>query len=362
MKSKSARALCCIDGLKGFGACMIAFVWHYQHFTPQAGSPFYILFAPFYDMGDRMVEVFFMLSGIGMVLGYEEKIRSGCITFGEYISKRLKKLFPLMWLTLCITLILQCIYLYKTGTTFTYPNLDVYHFLLNILGLQNGILEVQWSYNSPAWYISVLLCCYVAFYFITRKTRESDNGGGMRYAVTALVGAVIILSGYHLPVFNSLMGRGFACFFIGAILAKVYQHKNNIYAQRIGYVCLIFLIVVWKLTRCFGYEVLGNLQMSVILGIAPALILCVLFVPWISKLFSLRPMVYLGRISLSIYLWHFPVQCVWKIIDVCFGLEINYSRRIIWLLYAASVLLLSALYEKFLADKVQEAGRLFVRT
>lgn len=172
---------------------------------------------------------------------------------------------------------------------------------------------------------------------------------------------MIILSRYNMPVFNSLMGRGFACFFIGAILAKVYQQKNNIYAQRIGYVCLIFLVVIWELTGCFGYEVLGNLQMAVILGIAPALILCVLFVPWISKLFSFRPMVYLGRMSLSIYLWHFPVQCVWKIIDVCFGLEINYSRRVIWLLYAASVLLLSALYEKLLAAKVQETGRLFVR-
>ncbi|MBQ8246321.1 MAG: acyltransferase [Lachnospiraceae bacterium] len=353
--------LACVSGLKGFGACMIAFVWHYQHFAPQAGFPFYCLLRPFYDMGDRMVEVFFMLSGFGMILGYERRIRDGKVTFREYIGKRVKKLFPLMWVTLFVTLFLQCIYFYKVGTTFVYPNLDVYHFLLNLFGLQNGILENQWSYNSPSWYIAVLLCCYVALYFIINKFKANDDYLVFAYVVTALAGGVIILMEINFPLFNFLMGRGFACFFVGALLAKVFQLKNLLHEQRIGYLSLIFLIGIGILISVFGYEILGNLQMTVILGIAPTLILSVLFVPWISKLLSLKPFVYLGKISLSIYLWHFPVQCVWKIVDVYWGLEINYSSRLIWLSYVATVLLLSVLYEKFFAEKVQAINKLFVR-
>ncbi len=351
----------CIDGLKGIGACVVAFVWHYQHFAPQAGSPFYSLLWPFYDMGDRMVEVFFLLSGLGMVLGYEDKIRSGAIGIGEYMRRRVKKFFPLMWLTLFVTLGLQCIYFHKTQTTFVYPNLDVYHFLLNLLGLQNGILEVQWSYNSPTWYISVLLCCCAVFWLCVNGVREKNESLTFRYIVLALFGGVIILWGLNIPVLNPLMGRGFACFFLGAVLGKLYQNKEKLHSQRIGYVSLFGLITIWILIRYRGYEVLGNLQMAVILGIAPALVLSILFVPWLSKIFAIRPLRYLGKLSYGIYLWHFPIQCVWKIFDVYFGLEINFSARSIWLTYALSVLLVAMVYEKWFAGKVAQISRLFVK-
>lgn len=351
----------CIEGLKGIGACVVAFVWHYQHFAPQAGSPFYSLLWLFYDMGDRTVEVFFLLSGLGMVLGYEERIRSGAIGIGEYMRKRVKKLFPLMWLTLLVTLCLQCIYFHKVQTTFTYPNLDISHFLLNIFGLQNGILEVQWSYNSPTWYISVLLCCYAAFYFCVSKTKEKDDLLTFKYILLALAGGVVILWGLNIPLLNPLMGRGFACFFLGAVLAKLYQNKDKLYSQRIGYICLFFLIVTLVLIRYRGYEVLGNLQMAVILGIAPALVLSVLFIPWLDKIFSLKPLRYLGKLSFSIYLWHFPIQCVWKIFDAYLGLAINFSARIIWISYAVSVLLVAAVYEKWFAKRVAQIGGLLVK-
>lgn len=55
---------------------------------------------------------------------------------------------------------------------------------------------------------------------------------------------------------------------------------------------------------------------------------------------------------MAIYLWHFPVQCLIKIIDLHFGLNINYSCRETWLLYAGLVLLVSALYEKCAAPKL----------
>lgn len=73
MSSDLREKIKSIDGLKGVAACMIAFVWHYQHFAPQAGYPFYCVFKPFYDYGDSVVEIFFMLSGLGMVLGYEKE-------------------------------------------------------------------------------------------------------------------------------------------------------------------------------------------------------------------------------------------------------------------------------------------------
>lgn len=357
---ESEDKLSCIDGLKGIGACSIAFVWHYQHFAPQEGSPFYRLFVPFYDMGDLMVEVFFMLSGLCMVLGYEKKILNGEITFAEYMGKRLKKLFPIMLFTLLVTLLLQYIYARRAGGTFQYSNFDVYHFILNLLGVQDGILGTDWSFNAPSWYVSVLIWCYAGFYFIVSKSKQ-DEILTFRYILAALAGGAVIVLNVNFPLFNLLMGRGFACFFIGAILAVIYRQRAKLYSQRMGYLCLLFLLIIGTLVGLQGYGVLGNIRMAMILGIAPALILGILFVPWLSKLFTLRPLVYLGKISLSIYLWHFPVQCMWKIADVYGRLDINYSRRSIWLMYVASVLITAGVYEKFLAQRVQGIGKFFVK-
>ena len=48
-----------LDGLKGIGALLIACVWHYQHLGPKEGSPFFVIFRPFYEQGDLLVELFF---------------------------------------------------------------------------------------------------------------------------------------------------------------------------------------------------------------------------------------------------------------------------------------------------------------
>ncbi len=53
-KQTRIRAL---DGVKGICACVVAFMYHYQHFQPLE-SPFYRIFKLFYDKGDLAVEIF----------------------------------------------------------------------------------------------------------------------------------------------------------------------------------------------------------------------------------------------------------------------------------------------------------------
>lgn len=71
----------CLDSIKGGAACIIAFGYHYRHFRPQDVSPFYNIIPVSYDYGWLMVELFFMLSGFGMMLGYSDKILKHVISF-----------------------------------------------------------------------------------------------------------------------------------------------------------------------------------------------------------------------------------------------------------------------------------------
>ena len=75
----------CLNALRFFAAGIIAFVWHYQHFAPEHGSPFASVFRWSYRYGWLMVELFFMLSGFGMFLGYANKIQAHQISFAQYI-------------------------------------------------------------------------------------------------------------------------------------------------------------------------------------------------------------------------------------------------------------------------------------
>ena len=121
------------------------------------------------------------------------------------------------------------------------------------------------------------------------------------------------------------------------------------------------MVIVWGLTKHFGISVLGDFQLAVILGIAPAVVLSILFVPVLSKLFSSLVFTYLGKHSLSIYLWHFPIQCLWKVVEALCEIEFNYSESIIWGLYIISVLVPVCIYDKLVGEKRSAIFRLIIR-
>ncbi len=355
------RRLDSLEAIKGIGAIIIAFVWHYQHFRPEAGSPFSEIFAVSYKYGWTMVEVFFMLSGFGMLLGYENRIIEKSITFEKYLFNRIKRVLPTMLITLVVTTVLELFYIKASGATFVYPNFDVYHFFLNGYLLQNGLLSTAWSFNSPSWCIGVLMTIYVLFYAVVAKFRKYYNELTYVYLGLGLLGCALVINNSNLPVVNILMGRGISCFFIGAVLARIYlrlEKEKHIRKSAIGHTALIVTVICYLLIRFKGAETWGNVQMTVIIGIAPMMILSVLYVPWLRWLMERKPLVYLGRLSFGIYLWHFPVQCIIENLNVYLKLDINYSSKKIWLLYACSTVLLAAVYDRFVYPK---AGGLLKR-
>ena len=342
-----------IDGLKGIGACIIAFFWHYQHFKPQNGSPFFSVFPMSYKHGSFMVELFFMLSGFGMMLGYSERIIGHKISFRDFIVKRLRKIYPPFLFFTLVTIILELAYYHRCGTTFVYGNFDIQHLIYNLLLMQDGFFGKDWSLDAPSWCISICMLCYLLFYLILYRVRNERHGCYVFFGA-ALLGTNITLSGVDYPLWNSLVGRGIACFFIGAILCTVYRNREKFRYQRLGYVCLGAVIISYLVLR-FKPEFMGDFRMAFILGIAPALILAVLFIPWLGAVLGIRPLTYLGSLSIVIYLVHFPVQCAIRTIDEYAGLGLDYSTKAVWLSYAAAVLISSVVYRLVIAKAAEKA-------
>ena len=346
--ARDSKELLCIDALKGIGAFIIAFVWHYQHFVPTQEFPLSSIFEISCTHGYLMVELFFMLSGFGMALGYQKKIQDKEIKFLPYIKKRFCKLYPPFLVALFATGFLECLHIIQTGTTFIYGNFDLYHFLLNLLLLQNGLITTDWSFNSPAWCICICMLCYIIFYIAAYKSASERS---LFYkCIIGLFFAEYLFFGIEKPIFNTQIARGISCFSIGVMLSYVWRHKDKFNHQYLGRL-LLFLLIGGYIAIRYNPYIAGNMQQLFILGIAPVIILTSLFHKHLNLIFQKKILVFLGSISLNIYLWHYPVQCAIKNLDVFFSLSLDFSSISAWSIYVATTLAV-AIFDKYCASRL----------
>ena len=338
-----------IDGLKGIAACVVAFCWHYQHFNPESGTPFSGVIPTPFKYGWMMVEVFFVLSGFGMMLGYYERISGANLDFISFIKKRLIKFYPTFLLGTALIIPLQILYIHKAGEPFVYPFFDLYHFIANLLLIQNGYLGNEWSFDSPSWCICMCVLCYIIFYALIKRLKTKMN---VYYASAILfvIGLAMTLKQGDGPLFNLLTGRALASFFIGVLIFGIYEKRESFAYKRLGYIFLVLLAVTYIVMRFFP-DYLGYERMAAILVVAPVTIIPPLFIPWFGKLIGNKLFASIGSISLEIYIFHFPVQCLIKDLDAYFSLGLNYSTKSVMLIYIGNVLIFATLYKLFVKER-----------
>lgn len=332
-----------LDGLRGIIICMIAFLWHFWMLQPKNGYPFGNIFVLSYSYGYLGVEVFFMISGFVMAYNYQDKIAKNEISFNNYFFKRVKHLWFLNALTLLIVTIEHFIYYKCTGTTYIALNFDLWHFFLNFFLLQYGITDIQYSYNVPAWCLTIELICY-AIYFVVIRHDKNGEYWLIKCIGIILLGFAVLSQGLKYPIINFEMARGIVSYFLGVILCEVFKkyhgNKYNIFLNAGMY---IFLISSYIAFRKFGISWMGSNVYFIILCFTPIIIWLTVSKTVLNKVLSIKGIVFLGKISLYIYLFHFPVQYFIKILDVAFRYRINYSVPLFLMVYSFATIFISVI-------------------
>lgn len=339
-----------IDGIKGIGAVGIM-IYHYGHFRPSTYAMNNILF-PIYAYGHFLVELFFLISGYLFFSTYKGKIETERITFSAFILSRLKKLWPLFTLTTMVCLLEQCILLLYTGKYYSHP-VNIYSLFLNLIGLQHVGLDNELSFNGPAWYISVLLLCYTLYFNICRIQSRIFKGGVTTQVTfwTCFTGMIIGLAIYRfalsisitLPYFNDRVARGLISFSVGGIACCALQNIESKIIKRSSLVTLSVVFILWYLFRNTSIDIFGDRLLCFALIVWPAVFFLIIKSPPLTILFSLPPFLWLGKISYSIYLWHFPVILF---LVLCNSTTINtfdYSSIAFWLLYVSLSIIVATL-------------------
>lgn len=342
-----------LDSLRGIAACAVAFIWHFQHFKPADGSPFGNVLKIFYEQGWLAVELFFCISGFVFCYVYEQKILSEKISIRNFILLRLARLYPLFLITLAVITGLQFAAIRMEGATFVYPNFTVYHFLQNLLFLQMGWFTDGFSFNGPSWSLSVEMVCYILFFFILIHFRKKQQHLAA-YIIMILIGLTIYKTHWNFPLLNIWMARGFICFFTGALSYHIIipLQKSKAHGWIAGGLTLILTGFVFLYYR-YGAKPFGDFQLVFSIFIAPALLVISLCSVVFKRILEAKPLVYLGELSFSVYLWHFPVQAAIHLISK--KTAIQYSSYGFFFAYIAVTLLVSCLSYELFEKKINAA-------
>ncbi|WP_223534210.1 acyltransferase family protein [Pseudomonas sp. GL-B-16] len=170
------KRLYALGVLRGIAALAVVF-WHWQHFFFQGAvpgllqteqQPFYSVFSLFYRQGGDAVALFFSLSGFIFFWLFGHAVARRELTAKQFFIERFSRIYPLHLATFGAVALLQMVYTGDTGNAFVYLFNDVYHGVLNIFLAPAWGLEQGWSFNGPAWSISVEVLLYAAFFLLWR--------------------------------------------------------------------------------------------------------------------------------------------------------------------------------------------------
>ncbi len=334
-----AKRLYSLDALRGVGALAIVF-WHWQHFfalsgTWQAGwsrtaEPLYHLLKPLYDEGWAAVDIFFAVSGFVFFWLYLEPVAQRRIGAAQFALQRLSRLYPLYFVTLLVAAVLELLFRRATGAWFIFDANDWPHFLKSLVLVQQWLpFDEAQSFNGPDWAVSIEVLLYIVFFALVRL--------GMRgiFPTLALACAATLV----FPL-DGQVTRGLAGFFMGGV---TYYATEAVSAHPRGTALAKAIVIAALAAWCLTLFEIYNGWIDTLLGYAPAAIahfvaaneypiflaaFVFIVVPLTLMALALdeellggpyERLTFLGDISYSTYLIHFPMQITLALIAFRLG-------------------------------------------
>lgn len=336
-----------LDGLRGIFALCVA----YLHSFGTAALP----------GGYLAVDFFFILSGFVVAHAYEDKVLEGKLTFSRFAVARIARLYPLHVLTMFIVFFLNALLTHMTQgdwTKLNYYDYAFYSFFTNLFLVHNIGLDDKYAFNGVSWSISVEIwlnfLLFSMFILIARVKLVYV------LAIASIFSYIYIYQEFgDLKRFKHSLGllpvglwRGVAGISLGYVLHVCYRQYmasgkqfQLMTVNIIASFCVGMLVVLVLVTKGGATDFLTPVFAGV------AVLLCATHPQnLMAKLFSLRPFVFLGAISYSVYLLH-PL-----IIDVMQIIAGGRKAHSAWvwdnvglylLIFTTAVLLLSWLSFKF---------------
>ena len=336
------KRLYVLDASRGLAALAVV-VYHWKHFSATIPLPATNYLKILYIHGQEGVNYFFILSGFIFFWIYKDRITSRSISLKRFALYRFARLYPLHLLTLVFVAVCQLVYMTATDHYFIYGFNDVYHFLLNLVLINQWGFQSGGSFNGPVWSVSVEELMYLIFFALCLM-----RIGKATFCIGASV--VMFLVGKSL-YFEHEVFNGLSMFFLGGFVYHMTRYvsaKGNVVltslVQFIALASWIYVIAHYYYTpiaepiRSLGP--IGTDFMEFFPGyILFSFTICSLALFEINGVLSAKRLAWLGDLSYSMYMIHFPLQMVCVIAVFYRAIEPTFFTRPISLVLFMAILI-----------------------
>jgi len=352
MDTRKPERLNALTGLRSFAAVNIV-LFHFSN--PQ----WFGILAPVVNAGYASVSFFILLSGFVLAYNYAERARQGQLDRVRFWKARLTRLYPIYLLSLLMSWRMVTVEYHAHTHGMFWAGM-----VLSPLLLQGWIPSIATFLNTPAWTMSAESFYYSLFPWLAKAKRPSRIARSLvLLAVVWLLGMVpgtlyVIFSpdgiahpdrwswGPWLQALKYTPLPHLASFVFGILLAGLDELLGRAGKVRflLGLCGFAALFSVLELGSQVPYAIIHDGLLMPLFG---CIILGLAGQNPLSKLLSLRPLVFVGEASYCLYLLHFNF---WNLIHDTHVLDrlglVRFDPWISYVILVAMALLALHLVEK----------------
>lgn len=302
---KNGRILA-LDGMRGTFALCVAYLHAFGAKTIPGGY--------------LAVDFFFILSGFVVAYVYADRIAGRQIGFRDFAIARLARLYPLHIFTMLLALAADLAFadiIQGNWQSLYYLNHIAYSTFSNLLLIQNIGFDPRHAFNGVSWSISVELWVNLllfALLLIRPAVAVSVIACFVCYAILFInVGNLRDFKDPAIYFLPAGLLRGIAGISLGFLVFRLTQLTIS-KKLRSGLSILTIASMAAMAWLVLGVGMGATDFLAPIFG--SIMIIGAIFAPnnLVSRIFSIKPLVYLGTISYSVYLLHPILLTVLKII------------------------------------------------
>jgi peptidoglycan/LPS O-acetylase OafA/YrhL len=280
-----------LTGIRGIGAVWVV-LFHAQN----------KLHLPVTGVGYLGVDMFFLLSGFVLSLAHRDMVISWA-SYGDFLRARVARIFPLHWAALALLAVILVAYppIYRDDA----KPYGAWSLMSSIMLMQNWGFGRSFTWNSPAWSLSTEWLASLAFpIFLVASRRVSRPAVAAVLCAGCIAGFVGFMWLTDQPdgnlgggpgILRTALEFGAGCLLFRIWAAGARAHRGVALA---GAALVVAGVAVphWASLAIFGFPIL------ILMGATRGSV--------VAKALSLRWMVFLGEISYSVYLLHWPLLLV----------------------------------------------------
>tara|TARA_Y100000310_G_scaffold278446_1_gene296885 strand:- start:1638 stop:2699 length:1062 start_codon:yes stop_codon:yes gene_type:complete len=292
-----------LTSIRGIAAFFVV-LYHIKHWLVAYNVPQFI--SIFFEKGYLAVDFFFLLSGFIISFNYMKHFSSNDTWQAKkvFIIKRIARIYPLHVFVLLSYLSIP-LALYLTNRVVPEGAFTAESFFIKLMLLDLWFISSDfWSmWNTPSWTISGEFCAYLAFAFTAGFIAKFR-----RYAVIALLVSLSITAIAYTVIGARSLGDNIGDL---GLLRCVFGFFNGMCLYIIYYRLKDKEIAFGKWLFCISFLSFYGLILTTTANhfYAPGLFFCMLLGLLLSKgpihrLLELKPFIWLGDISYSVYLSH----------------------------------------------------------